>query len=196
MKRRNSFSLSIAALALCAFGANLFAQEDRRPENESLLETIKIEAANMEVFPVDLIAKNSLGAINRKQEKASGKEVGVWVDRTELTFERYLPFYRFKTRVGLATPEEIEECVENFKGFSVKEKALVIAAIFIFERIHRRSSQNDEDLDPYVSSLERLLNTPPNGFFFNKVTLLLPKFESIDSITDNQWNQWISVIED
>ena len=185
-------SLSIAALLLCAIGANLFAQEDRRPEDESLLETIKIEAANMEVFPVDLIATERLGAIYRKQ--------GVlhWGDRYDLTFERYEPFYRFKTRAGLATPDELDACVDAFDQMSPREKALVITAIFIFERTRRRPLENEERLTPNGNLSQRFPYYPfyPVSFlYYYPEDLVLPRYAPTDSIAKEKWNEWISVIE-
>ncbi|MBR4835180.1 MAG: hypothetical protein IKU86_12760 [Thermoguttaceae bacterium] len=82
-------------------------------ENGALLQAIRTEAAQMEVFPLNLIfpVKND-----------NGRRVG-WGLRYDLTFERYLVFYRFKTAACYATPDEIEECVATFATLSPKERA-------------------------------------------------------------------------
>ncbi|MBQ9874758.1 MAG: hypothetical protein IJM30_09870 [Thermoguttaceae bacterium] len=204
MKRRISFSLSIAALALCAFGANLFAQEERRPENESLLETIKIEAANMEVFPVDMIANSTKGAVYQKANLARQERLGKncyipkWGERRELTFERYLPFYRFKTRVGLASPEEIDECVDEFYKLTVREKALAITAIFIFERVRRRPFKDEHKLTPngsYAARFPFFPYYPIHPYRYDYISLLLPKYVPNEAISKEKWEKWNATIE-
>ncbi|MBQ9874757.1 MAG: hypothetical protein IJM30_09865 [Thermoguttaceae bacterium] len=204
MKRRISFSLSIAALVLCALGANLFAQEERRPENESLLETIKIEAANMEVFPVDLFADSRDGAIYQKSVAARSKKFGGelrarrWDERYEFTFERYLPLFRFKTRAGLARPEEIDECADRFDSLTTREKALAITAIFIYERIRRRPLTNENRMKPNGSLKERFPYYPFYPLrpqYYDLTTLIFPPYEPDDSIPNDKWDKWLSTIE-
>ncbi|MBQ9874755.1 MAG: hypothetical protein IJM30_09855 [Thermoguttaceae bacterium] len=208
--KRNALSRarSFAALALCLFAATALAQEEPRPEDKTLLETIKIEAANMEVFPVDLIADSTEGAVyqrpylekQREALKTLGVRYGVskWGEHRELTFDRYLPFYRFKTRVGLATPEEIDECVEAFDSLSAKEKALAITAIFIFERIRRRPLRDENKLTPNGPVGQRFPYAPfypINPYLYNYVALFLPKYEPNDSIANEKWIEWISTIK-
>ena len=72
----------------------------------SLLETIRTEAALCEVFPYRLLC---------------GWDGYIY--RYELTFERYLPFYRFKQRVASASRMDIEQCVSAFDGLNNREKA-------------------------------------------------------------------------
>ena len=86
----------------------------------SLLETIRTEAALCEVFPYRLLC---------------GWDGYIY--RYELTFERYLPFYRFKQRVASASRMDIEQCVSAFDGLNNREKAFVLTALFIFERSRR-----------------------------------------------------------
>ncbi|MBQ9874762.1 MAG: hypothetical protein IJM30_09890 [Thermoguttaceae bacterium] len=186
----------IIAFIIFVLPINLFAQEERRPENESLLETIKIEAANMEVFPVDMIANYWKGAIYQKQSSQSNIFIDNWRARYELTFDRYLPFFRFKTRVIMASPEEIDDCVDQFEQLSVKEKALVITGIYIFERAHRRSLANKSRQIPNGSYMHEFSYYPfylPNSGGYDYVAFLL-RFAPIDSINTPKWNQWLNLI--
>lgn len=117
-------------------------------ENGALLQAIRTEAAQMEVFPANLIfaVKNE-----------NGRRVG-WGLRYDLTFERYLVFYRFKTAACYATPNEIEECVAKFASLSPKERALVLTAIYAWRKAQTYSHFLR---DLYSYSLR--FPTPPGG---------------------------------
>ena len=101
------------------------AQHDAKtPIGPSLLEVVKAEAAQMDVYPIATLAPFRFECANMEH----------WGVYTDLTFERYLPFYRFKTKACVATRAEIDECVAQFDTLSPKERALVLTAIYIAER--------------------------------------------------------------
>ena len=121
-------------------------------ENGALLQAIRTEAAQMDVFPTNLIfaVKNE-----------NGRRVG-WGLCYDLTFERYLVFYRFKTAACYATPNEIEECVATFATLSPKERALVLTAIYAWRKAQTYSHFLR---DLYSYSLR--FPTPPRGVPFD-----------------------------
>ena len=98
--------------------------------NDRLLDVIKKEATVSEVFPFAYLFTWDLCA-----------------QRYDLTFERYLSFYRFKQKAAQATPEEIDECVRALDRLNNKEKAFVLTAIFIFEHTRRPRNLDSPSLD-------------------------------------------------
>lgn len=111
----------------------------------TLLDVVKTEAAQMDVFPKAVFlhrVAQPLPAIRSyfldddfykdspffhpfyEGDLLLGR--GICYD---LTFEERLVFYRFKTAVCYAAPQEIDECVAKFDEMSPKERALVLTAI-------------------------------------------------------------------
>ncbi|MBQ9812855.1 MAG: hypothetical protein IJM54_06030 [Thermoguttaceae bacterium] len=115
--------------------------------NDGLLNVIRTEATQIEVFPLDYVM--------------GGRSD--WAMRYELTFERFQPIYRFKERACVATLAEVDECIARIDELTPKEEALVLAAICLFERTRRPcpsefviESGNDDDkrLTPYPNDSE------------------------------------------
>ena len=90
----------------------------------TLLQTIKKEAAASEVYP---------------------PMFAFYSNSYDVSFTRYLPYYRLKAKTAQATEGEIDECVHEFDNLNTKEQAYVLTAIFIYERIHRRPMVTDEE---------------------------------------------------
>ncbi len=90
----------------------------------TLLETIKKEAAASEVYP---------------------PMCAFYSSAYDVSFSRYLPYYRLKAKIAQATESEIDECVHEFDNLNTKEQAYVLTALFIYERIHRRPMVTDEE---------------------------------------------------
>ena len=90
----------------------------------TLLQTIKKEAASSEVYP---------------------PMCAFYSNSYDVSFTRYLPYYRLKAKTAQATEAEIDECVHEFDNLNTKEQAYVLTALFIYERIHRRPMVTDEE---------------------------------------------------
>lgn len=116
--------LTFGAVVGTSVWAALAQHDAKTPIGPSLLEVVKAEAAQMNVYPIATLAPFRFECANMEH----------WGVYTDLTFERYLPFYRFKTKACVATRAEIDECVAQFDTLSPKERALVLTAIYIAER--------------------------------------------------------------
>ena len=90
----------------------------------TLLQTIKKEAASSGVYP---------------------PMCAFYSNSYDVSFTRYLPYYRLKAKTAQATEAEIDECVHEFDNLNTKEQAYVLTALFIYERIHRRLMVTDEE---------------------------------------------------
>ncbi|MBR2005980.1 MAG: hypothetical protein IKK39_05915 [Thermoguttaceae bacterium] len=115
---------TLGAVVGTSVWATLNQHAAETPIGPSLLEVVKAEAAQMNVYPIATLAPFRFECANMEH----------WGVYTDLTFERYLPFYRFKTKACVATRAEIDECVAQFDALSPKERALVLTAIYIAER--------------------------------------------------------------
>ncbi|MBQ9372443.1 MAG: hypothetical protein IJU03_09655 [Thermoguttaceae bacterium] len=63
--------------------------------------------------------------------------------RYDITYDRFISFYRFYLSAITATSGEIEECFEAFDEMTTKEKALALTALYIFEqRVRKPTSRN------------------------------------------------------
>ena len=117
---------SISAIILLLLSANVYATDwNAAPDpSATLLETIKKEAAASEVYP---------------------PMCAFYSSAYDVSFSRYLPYYRLKAKIAQATESEIDECVHEFDNLNTKEQAYVLTALFIYERIHRRPMVTDEE---------------------------------------------------
>ena len=96
---------------------NAFKRRFAPDDGLSLSDYIDREASKMDILPYYILT------------------TGVRFYAT-LTFERYLPFFRFKERVLAATKEEIDDCVRQIDVFSTKKKALVLFAAKLFGYVY------------------------------------------------------------
>ncbi len=166
---------------------------DAEFNTDTLYEYIKREAPKMEIFPFDIIVtRNEIVETNAPffsklwQYYRYGEGNKYWGARFELSFERYLPFYRFKYKVGLASVAEIEECVQKIDLCTPKEQALILTSIFIFERIRR----------PFYG----LNKYKKKNVVFTRATKLylcslLPDYAPDESIPEEKWKEWINVVK-
>ena len=85
----------------------------------SLSEYLRNEASSIEVFPYSFFAFSGMRF------------------QAELTFTRYLKFYRFKEKVLASSKKEIDDCVCQIESFSTREKALTLFATFIYDCVYQ-----------------------------------------------------------
>ena len=81
----------------------------------------------MEVFPVDLIARD--GPLSFFRKDSPYPQISV---RTELNREAFERFYDFCQLAFDATPEDIDECIKYLPQASAKEKSLIITVFYIY----------------------------------------------------------------
>ncbi len=58
--------------------------------------------------------------------------------RYDITYDRFLPFYRFYLSTLNATADDIDECFEAFDEMTPKEKVLALTALYVFEQRVRK----------------------------------------------------------
>ncbi len=181
------------------------ANESNASLSSSLLDYLNEEARNMETFPVEYIAE--VGDICKSRYLSCGKALGVFDTHYDLTFERYLPFYRFKTRAAEATVEELDYCVQHIEEQEPKTQALILTALYIYERIKRPAlDENAVAERPRPLVFERIrrpaLNEnaavehyypAPWGSRFNSV--FLPEYRPDPTISQSLWNKWAKVVQ-
>ena len=97
--------------------------------------------------------------------------------RYDLTYERFVPFYRFYHAALNATKSEIDECTSSFHDLTPKEKALALSAIYIFEQTRRI---------PINSKVRKYCNE----------TLKYDNSQSRLNIDESIWNNWLSLLKD
>lgn len=66
--------------------------------------------------------------------------------RYDITYDRFLPFFRFYSSAVNATAEEIDECFAAFDDMTPKEKALALTALYVFEERARKPSPQNRGL--------------------------------------------------
>lgn len=119
-------------------------------------------AWQMNVFPIDIIATE--GPITRMNQGSLG-----WLRREELTIEQYFVFYEFKHYIQHLCKEEFKEIVDYLEWATPKEKALIFAAIYIYEWTHR---------DCNYDMLSAVIRD------------MLPRQNTDEQITGEEWEQW------
>lgn len=167
----------------------------------AFLEYLNEEARKMEAFPVEYIAE--VGNICQERYLSLGCAVGIFCYRFELSFERYLPFYRFKTRAAEATPDELNYCVQHMDEQLPKVQALILTSLYIFERIKRpaldeevvvcRKNIDPKNIDPKkIFSLFRVVPSYQCG---RVTSMFLPEYRPDPTISQSQWDEWAKVIQ-
>ena len=171
-----------------AFSASLkiFANDAENSNEATLLNVIKTEAAQMEIFPIAIVCPTGINNEYRWE---------TWNFYYDLTFERFLPFHRFKTKACAASVDEIDECVAQFDSLSPKEQTLVLTAIYIVREaapaaksFHNRLLQDESSPTPYfpyvrwgnleIKQGRRVLFFPPNV-----------RSLTVDDKTSRRWNE-------
>lgn len=160
--------------------------------NETLLETIRRTASKSNVFPIFIYEPRTR-----------------WHAHLENSFDRYLPFYLFKTKVGTSTLQDIQECVDEFEGLNTKEKAYVLAAIVFFEKAKRQRAEEVLKLEQIaVKNWQVIFDLRKrNGHYVPKLferiyftdmasALLYPPYDPDKTIDDSIWLQWINFVRE
>jgi hypothetical protein len=142
-------------------------------EGQTLFDVIRDFANQMEVFPIDILAANSLGPLG-VYKTHSRRMCNRWSHRYEVTFEKYIIFHEFKEIACHISKKELLDCVARIDEAIPREKALILTTIFIFERIHRK----------YPHSIKERITNPT-----------LPYYEPNTRITSWQWHRLIAVIK-
>ncbi len=93
----------------------------------SYLAQIQKTAETMEVFPIDLIARE--GPLSLYKTRSTRPDIGL---RLELNREAFQQFYEFCQLAFDATPEDIDACIEYLPSATPKEKALILTVFYIY----------------------------------------------------------------
>ncbi len=207
-----SVVLSVGALAWGDDATNT-------PSNAStLLDVVKTEAAQMDVFPKAVflhrvaqplpeIRSYFLDDVFYKDSPFFHPfyEGDLLLGRGicyDLTFEEYLVFYRFKTAACYAAPQEIDECVARFDEMSPKERALVLTAIQLWReaqinsRFVRSTQKFLEELRDLGGSPHLAMVSAPSLYpcvqvgeqVFLPGDYATPDLQSI--LRENNWPDW------
>ncbi|MBQ9372968.1 MAG: hypothetical protein IJU03_12355 [Thermoguttaceae bacterium] len=83
----------------------------------------------------------SLDASSFTDSKVSIFELSLMNRRYDLTYERFLHFYKFYLSALNATEEQVDECIVSFPNMTPKEKALALSAFYIYEQRARKPSR-------------------------------------------------------
>ena len=119
---------TIVLLALFLAAVLTFELKGDEPDQRSLyVDRIQKTAEIMDVFPVDLIARE--GPISCFEKGSWIPGVGI---RNELNSESFRLFYDFCQLALDATPEDINECVNYLPQASAKEKALILTVFYVY----------------------------------------------------------------
>lgn len=121
--------ISVAITLVVAFILALsFESRGGEPAvKRSYVERIQTTAETMEIFPVDLIARD--GPLSFFKKDSPYPQISV---RTELNREAFARFYDFCQLAFDATPEDINECVKYLPQASAKEKSLIITVFYVY----------------------------------------------------------------
>ena len=106
--------------------ARCSVQESEVESNDAtLLDAITSVSGDLEVFPFDVLIPSALDpcGVDLRDLNAT---------RVELTFERFLPFCRWKNAALAATSGQIRRCVDNYAMASPRAQALILASIYVF----------------------------------------------------------------
>jgi len=141
---------------------------------------------------MDIYAQNASGPLGKWtifRKKFGNLRYGDWRCRYELTFDRYIPMFKFKERVYHACVNEMNGCIDRIDEMTPKEKALLLTAIYIFERRYRSypdivNRMNDNP------ALEKITNSK-EYIREGEVIASLPD----DSISDEVYNRWFIIVE-
>ena len=126
-------------------------------------ETFRGLAEPIEVFPVDLWHEPWAGDVRGY----CGKR------RLEVTFEKYLPLHDFVEVACCISRQELFDVVSQIDRATPKEKALILTAIYIHERLHRRK---------------------PKTIDYRITNPLIYPYKIDSSMTSTEWTQLISHI--
>ena len=130
-------------------------------------ERINLTNVNEERLPDDIIIKRlqcDVSDLSRFIEK-----------RYDITYERFVPFYRFYLSALLSSAHEITECFEVFDSLSVREKALALIALYIFEQRARNPK-------------------PINKYKYKDRILKYSSIKEDDPFSEEEWGELISRI--
>ena len=207
-----SVVLSVGALA---WGDDATNTPSNAP---TLLDVVKTEAAQMDVFPKAVflhrvaqplpeIRSYFLDDVFYKDSPFFHPfyEGDLLLGRGicyDLTFEEYLVFYRFKTAACYAAPQEIDECVAKFDKMSPKERALVLTAIQLWReaqinsRFVRSTQKFLEELRDLGGSPHLAMVSAPSLYpcvqvgeqVFLPGDYATPDLQSI--LRENNWPDW------
>ncbi len=96
------------------------------------MEMIKKYAKELEIFPIEMLASHPDGPIAKRCPKA------FWKTRYELTFQQYQVFFTFISFAVHVTEKDIDDMIACLDDASIKEKSLILTALFLYERLHRK----------------------------------------------------------
>ncbi|MDO5308574.1 MAG: hypothetical protein Q4G03_03640 [Planctomycetia bacterium] len=90
----------------------------------SLLETIQRTANELSVFPIDVVLGNSTEMYSQ------------WDLRYDVRYSQFRQLYLTLLTAELATKGEALECLERLEEMTAKERALALAALYVYDRNH------------------------------------------------------------
>ena len=93
----------------------------------SYVEQIQQIAEEMEVFPIDLIAREGPLSFFRK-----GEEYPIISIRDEMDYESFKLFYKFCQLAFNASLQDIDSCVDYLPQASAKEKSLILTTFYVY----------------------------------------------------------------
>ena len=93
--------------------------------------------------------------------------------RYDITYDRFLPFYRFYLSTLNATADDIDECFEAFDEMTPKEKVLALTALYVFEQRVRKP-------------------TIINFYRYKGVEFKYSKTDATDPFSDEKWSSLLA----
>ncbi len=117
----------IPVLLVVLFVAATLAISGKQTTKISYVEQIQQFANTMEVFPVDLIARD--GPISYFEKGSKYASIGFREELDKASFKR---FYDFCQLAFNARQKDIDACVDYLPQASAKEKALILTVFYIY----------------------------------------------------------------
>ena len=150
----------IVLLLIFALKADVRGKESET--NISFVELIQETAETMEVFPVDLIARD--GPLSYFEKGRGISKISI---REEIDAESFKNFYLFFQLALNATPEDINACVDYLPLASAKEKALILTTLYVYAypwEEQKRVTEIDELIEALSTRSWASLQYPCDAF--------------------------------
>jgi len=138
--------ISFAAMIILALQIKTY--REKLASKPSYVERIQKMAETMEVFPVDLIAREGPLSYFRKGPRLPKISI-----RWELNREAFDQFYDFCQLAFDATPKDINKCIKYLPEASAKEKSLILTVFYIYIYPWEKQKQVTSQYD-YIEAIK------------------------------------------